>query len=378
MRSSIQLTLFAAVMLGTTAGCESSSPAEQSGNQCTPSTGVGATMCEADKGLTVLDNPTCKPGTTDYQPRDNGSANDTWAACISDDNTYHPFNPSVGSNARTEAFEEMSVLLGFGGNKVPACDDFLKAKEAYAQPEGLGSRIARREDVHYPPVMKDGKEVACRDLSASEIQQNPDRCISQAKIQPLIEKAMNDGATGKDPVLNAARVEAAALWFSYVSIYKEIETCGTEDKEDCDSATGYYGGVQTRDNPIGFGSYVRARSPQAHDRVWDGLLAARCWRDLDQDMPAKNTALMKQAMDQTDRAALRGLALIVRERFQNAPTCPVALESVRILGPVLNRAAMATDPANAAVLAAEVARSDGAAINVKAASDAIDALFPCP
>jgi hypothetical protein len=226
-------------------------------------------------------------------------------------------------------------------------------------------------------VQKGGKETACRDLTAEEIKQNSDRCISQAKIQPLVETALSDGAQGKEPVLNAARVEAGLLWFFYVSVYKEMQTCSTT-KEDCDSSTAYYSGVQTRENPLGLGRYVKARSPQAHDRVWDGLLAGRCWRDLDQALPATNLTMMQQAMDQTDRALVRGLALIVRDRLQNAASCPIAFETVRILGPVLARAAQAADATNAAVLAAEVAKSDGASVGVKAATDAIDSLFACP
>lgn len=356
--------------------CESDDPAEQPLNTAgaAGTAGSGDTgVCEADKGLTAMDNASCQPLATDYMPRENGSKDDTWAACISDNNAYAPFNASVGSNARAAAFEEIGKLLGFGGSKVPTPQNFLDAKVLYSVEEGLQSRISRREDVHYPPAPK-----TCRDLTAEEIAQNPDRCVSQARIQPLVETAFNDGAQGKDPVLNAARIEAGLLWFFYISVYKEIETCGSEDKEDCDSSTGYYGGVQTRENPIGFGRYVKALSPQAHDRVWDGLLAARCWRDLDQDLPSKNQEMMLQAMNQTDRATMRGLALIVRNRVQNAASCGVAHETSQILGRILLREAKVRDPAMAATLETQLSKATGAEVDVKATTDALDALFPCP
>lgn len=372
---SIVLTIMAA---GSVAACESANPAESGLDAGGAGGGSGAQSCEADKGLAVRDAPSCTPLATDYQPRDHASSNDTWPACISDDGAYHPFDASVGSNARTAAFVEMGKLLGFGGGKVPTPNDFLDAKVAYSQPEGLQSRLSRREDTHFPAVMLEGKETACRDLTADQIQANPDRCVGPAFLEPLIETALNEGAKGSDPVLNAARVEAGLLWFFYIAVFKEIETCGTGDKKDCDSSTGYYGGAQTRANPIGFASYVKARSSQAHDRVWDGLLAVRCWRDLDSTVPLGNLDLRKQAQAQVDRAMLRGLALIVRERLQNVAACGAAFETVRVLGPALHRAAAEIDKAQAATLAAEVAKKDAVAVDVKAATAALDALFPCP
>lgn len=368
------LPLVAAAAL---AACESSDPAESGLDAGGAGGGSSSAACDAEKGRTVMDAPSCKALATDYSPA-NGSKDDSWAACVSDDGVYHPFNASVGSNARMAAFDEMATLLGFGGKKSPTPQEFLDAKVAYSQPEGLQSRVARREDTHYPPVLVNGEKKACRDLDAATIAANADRCVGQAKIQPLVEAALNAGAKGDDPALNAARVEAGLLWFAYVSVFKEIETCGTGDKEDCDSATGYYAGGQTRDNPVGFGRYVKAISPQAHDRVWDGLLAVRCWRDLDQAMPEGDTPMREQAQQQVDRATLRGLALVVRERLQNAPTCGVAHESFQLLGAVLLRAAKERDAAKAAVLATEVAKTVKGEIDVKAATDALDALFPCP
>jgi hypothetical protein len=372
MRSLISLLLVAALPL-TGMACESSDPEEKNLAPAGAGGSSGMAACDPAPALVQRDGASCMPLATDYRPRDNASADDMWPACISDDGVYHAFNPSVGSNARAAAFEEMSAKLGFGGTKAPTPQEFLDAKVAYSQPEGLQSRVARREDVHYPPAPKQ-----CRDLSGEELAAYPDRCVSQNKIQPLVETALNEGALGKDPVLNAARVEAGLLWFFYVSVYKEMETCGTEDKEDCDSATGYYGGVQTRENPIGFGKYVKARSQQAHDRVWDGLLAGRCWRDLDQALPNADDAMRQRAMDQTDRATMRGLSLIVRERLENAKTCGAAWETGRILGRVLLREANVRDPGSAAKLQAELDRDGPESLDVESATGSLDTIFPCP
>lgn len=88
------------------------------------------------------------------------------------------------------------------------------------------------------------------------------------KIEPMLNDAFAAGAAGKDPVLNAARVEAALLWFLFVSPYKETRTCATA-QADCDSGWAYYtGGDDDRTlEGRGFARYVRARSKQAHDAI---------------------------------------------------------------------------------------------------------------
>ena len=271
-----------------------------------------------------------------------------------------------------------ATLLGFGGTKTPTQQDFLDAKVAYSQAEGLQSRLSRREDNHYPPATKGGVAVQCRDLTADEQKAFPDRCVGPVKIQPLIEDALNDGTLGTEPELNATRVEAGLLWFLMISVHKETDTCGSSALADCDSATAYFAGKQSREDPLGFGRYVKARSPQAYDRGWDALLAARCWRDLDSALPATDTTMWHNVLSQLDHAILRGFALIVRDRLQNVTSCPLAFESVRILGPVLDRAAREKDPTKAATLLAEVSKTDASQVNVATATTALDALFDCP
>jgi len=319
------------------------------------------------------DDPACTAASGDFIP---GDANDGWAACISDDNSYHRFDVNISSIARVAGFEAIAKLLLRDGS-APSKQDFISARLAYSQPEGLDSRVSRREDEHFKATTK-----KCSDMQPPEIAANADRCVGQAQLQPLLNAAFKDGADGIDPLLNAARIEAALLWFFYVSTYKEAVTC-TAKQKDCDSAWAYYTGGEKRIGGAGLSRYISTVSKQAHDRVWDGVLALRCWRDLDQSVPATNTAMRDRALAQLDRALLRGLALIVKSRLAAidgetcAPQKPALWLTARILGQVLLREADVQDKAQAAILRAELKKDSGTA-DVKAVVAAIDRLFPCP
>lgn len=328
--------------------------------------------CDIDVGIKDMSGPMCMPLADDYTPRDNASANDTWPACISDQNKYVPLDPNISSVARSAAFEKISELLGFGGLKVPTPQDFLDSRVQYSLTEGIESRVSRREDNHYPAAPK-----LCRDMTADELAQYPDRCVGQNKIQPILNAAFEAGIKGEEPVLNAARIEAALLWFFYISTYKEALSAA-ETPVDTDSCWAYYTGGEPRENPIAFASYVQPRSQEAHDRIWDALLAVRCWRDLDNPTgPAMDLTTQARAVAQLDRALLRGVALILRQRVQ-ALSCDISRESVEILGGVLVREAEARDPAQAAIFKAEVSKRRPEAIDAAKLTAAIDALFPCP
>jgi hypothetical protein len=88
-------------------------------------------------------------------------------------------------------------------------------------------------------------------------------------------------------------------------------------------------------------------------------------------------ALRDRARAQLDRALLRGMALILRQRIERSD-CVAAWETVKILGTILDREATARDPANAAILRAEVQKPSAADVDVAAATGALDAIFPCP
>ena len=332
--------------------------------------GVVVVPCDGYDKVTPLDGAGCKAAATDFLPKT--PAADTWAACVSDDNLYHPFDPSVSSNLRTIAFDGIGKLLGFGTVSAPGSKAFVDAQLLYLQAEGIESRVSRREDEHYPKAPD-----SCNKLAPAVLAMYPDRCVGPAQIQPLINKAFEDGIAGVDPGGNAARIEAALLWFFYVSAYKEPHTCAAV-QVDCDSATGYYAGTQKRDDALGLAGYVKARSPQAHDRIWDGLLAMRCWRDLDNPAgAAADLPLRDLAIKQLDGALLRGVALILRQKIEHLGCEPGSI-GAKILGHVLDREATLRDPAKATVLRAELAKAKAEDVDTKAAIAAIDAIFPCP
>jgi len=320
-----------------------------------------------DANVAQSDNAACMQAGTDYQP---GKA-DTWAACLSDDGAYHPFDANISTIARVAAFEEIAELLGFGEGIAPTSAAFVNARLAYSVDQGLESRVSRREDEHYPKAAK-----KCQDMTAAELATNPDRCVGPVKIQPILNAAFQDGIDEKEPALNAARVEAALLWFLYVSVYKEAITCAAV-QVDCDSSYAYYSGGELPEMGLGLSRYTRARSQQADDFVWNGVLGVRCWRDLDNPAgAAMDTALQTKATTQLDRGLLRAMALIVRQRAEALP-CDTAWETVKILGPVLDREATVRDAESAQVLRDQLAKGkDG--IDVALFASALDKVFPCP
>jgi hypothetical protein len=318
----------------------------------------------------------CAPLATDYQPR---TGTDDWPACISDDNTYHQIGASISTVARIAAFEQIADLLWRRATP-PGPADFTSARVSYTETNGLDSRVQRREDLHYPAVpAADG---ACTDAGVPELY--PDRCVGPARILPILNQAFADGPTTTEPLVAAARIEAALLWFLYLSPYKESFTC-TDTPADCDSAWAYYTGGEDRSAGLGLATYVRDLDAETHDRIWDGLLAVRCWKNLDNETGVStDLATRDRARAQLDRALIRGVALIVRDRFDDLRAATTDeqrradWEFLKLLGGVLDREAVARDPANAEVLRVELGRSDPAVVDIDAAQEAIDLLFPCP
>jgi hypothetical protein len=370
------VTLAVALVIGTTS-CEDDDPSPTVNSDRPDAAGDMATstagLCAPDEMVVpIATAASCAPAPTDYAPRQAASAQDQWAACVSDSNEYVPFNTSISSLARVGAWEEMGRVLGFGTAKAPTPAEFTEARVIYTREQGIESRVSRREDEHYPAVGK-----LCRDMSPDEQQANADRCVGPVKIRPILNAAFLDGINGVEPTVNAARIEAALLWQFYISAFKEA-TSSADAAVDTDSMWAKYTGGEPRTGGLGLARYVRARSLETHDRIWDGLLAVRCWRDLDNPTgPAMDLNMRNLARAQLDRALLRGMALIVRQRAALLP-CRNSFETVKILGRMLGREAALRDPAAATVLAAEVDKADPAMVDKAALVGALDQLFPCP
>lgn len=333
--------------------------------------GTDAPTCQPRNPDEVPDAMACTPDATDYSP----CADDDWDACISDDGEYHGIEATISTVARVEAFEEIAGLL-FDPKQDASSDDFLAARLIYQEEEGLDSRVVRRYDPHFDAP--DGTDCTLPDAPAME----PDYCVGPAKLQPLLLDAFNAGIMGDAPRAQAARIEGALLWFLYVSTYKESLTC-TEVAKDCDSAYAYYAGGESARGGIGLSRRVREADPYAHDRAWDGLLAVRCWRDLDDAEVAEDTALRDRARTQYDRAVLHGVASIVRGAIEQTADTTGDEQAYHwalagTLGQALDRAMREDSTTDADALAAELAKVDPADADFDAAASAIDAVFDCP
>ncbi len=238
---------------------------------------------------------------TDYSP----GADDDWPACISDDGKFHPINPDISAVARTKVFEEIGALLfREGADGSPA--DFLAARKLYDEDEGIGSRVVRRYDPHYQT--KEGADCT----KAADVEANPDYCAGPAKILRIVQAALKNGYEGKEPRWQAGRLEGALLWFSTISAYKETLSCAAEKLEDCDSAYGYYDGAGLA---LGLGRHIREVDPKAYAAAVTGALAVRCWRDVDDAVPATNLTLSEAARTQFDRAVVRGALSVLQARI---------------------------------------------------------------
>jgi hypothetical protein len=326
----------------------------------------------------------CMAAATDYTPRENMSMNDPYPMCISDatPDRYSQIGASVSTIARIAAFEEIAQRLFIAG--APSNQAFIDARAQYELAEGLGSRASRREDEHYPPA-----PMACN-AAGFDPTQFPERCVGPVKLVPLVQSALMTGSASADARerrLAAARVEAGLLWFLYVSVHKEATTCKAAPA-DCDSHWAYYTGGEHRDAGKGFARYVRALDLETHQRIFDGILAVRCWRGLDvvadPDDDAMYAAFRTQAIAQLDTAAIRGVVLIIKSRLlrlesQTGVDAEVTWEMLRNYGPVLHRAANAQGGQAATDWTTEIAKPgvpDQAARNKM--HRALDVLFPCP
>jgi hypothetical protein len=134
----------------------------------------------------------------------------------------------------------------------------------------------------------------------------------------------------------------------------------------------------------GMARYVRALDVETHHRVWDGILAVRCWRDLDNPTGvATDLEMRDRAASQMDRAGLRGVALIVRDRAADLATLTgddltVAWAFLQVLGPVLDRDASLRDSTLAAQLRGELSLANPASVDPDVIINALDQLYPCP
>ena len=351
--------------------------------------------------ISPIDEAACEALATDYQPRVNMSKDDMWAACVTDNGIYKQIDAKVpGSVARVVQYETAAKLLWRDG-VVPTKEDFTAARDAYITPEGLESRLVRREDLHYPaipmnewdPQVDSDKQCTVEALW----KKYPERCIGPSTMKPAIEAAFTAGQTEDgDPQIHAATIRAHLDWFMYLSVYKEAETCASVKAADCDSMWAYYNGGETIDKGIGIAAELRATSKNTHERIHDGILAVRCWRDHEQTMgmypllpmiDAEGKAEFERGFEQLDEALHRGFALLIRNQLvtymegscgDNDAYLPAVWQYLKITGPALQREADERDAGAAAALKTLWAAAEPTLPELEAGLAALDAIFPCP
>lgn len=317
------------------------------------------------------DPGSCAADATDYAPGED----DAWDPCISDDGRYHRVQPTISSIARVMAFEEIADLL-FTPDADPSSDAFVQARMIYQEDEGLDSRVVRRYDPHYD--VPDGTDCTADGVPATY----PDYCVGPAQLQPLLLDAFNAGIAGTDPRINAARIEAGILWFLYVSSFKESLTC-TNKAKDCDSSYAYYTGGEPARCGIGLARYIAEHDPYAHDRAWDGALAVRCWRDIDDAEVATMLDLRDRARHQYDQALIDGVAAVLRARLELVGTTTGDVQAyhwafVQVLANPVLREMGDRSASDADTLRTEIDKDDPTTVDVDGALAAVDAAFDCP
>lgn len=342
--------------------------------------------------LTAHDDSGCGPAATDYQPLSN-AAGDGWPECVTDDGAYHVIDSTPSSIARVEAYEEAMEHLAA---RAPTPEDFTAARAAIAREEGLESRLVRREDLHYPPIPESewdpGVDPDKQCTVDGNISRFPERCAGPGRILPIINDAFAAGQLGDgSPVVAKAQIQAALLWFLHLSVYKEANTCLLKAK-DCDSAWAYYTGGFDRAGGIGLAGELRGLSELAHQRVWDGFSAYRCWRELYpietypsiDDVDAEGQALQANADAQLDDALWYGWSRIVRDRMEQlGNVCDEDAEAawafLRIAGPVLAEEASRVDSGAGTSLGSFFANAEiPATEDLQGIADTIDSVFGCP
>lgn len=369
-------------------------PQDEQGDETGDGDGDGDVVGDpCDPADDAVDESGCAALDSDYTP--SNSDGDMYPACISDGGVYELVDAPPSTIARVEAYDQIAALLWENG--APTADDFTMARSLYELEEGLGSRVDRREDLHYPeipmaewdPGLDPDKQCSNETLAESY----GDRCVGPAKMRPLINEAFIAGMSGDgDPNVHAARIEATLAWFFYLSVYKEAYTC-THTPKDCDSSWAYYaGGAQADGALIGFAEFVNRYSPTTHQRIFDGVLAVRCFRDLYSiddyptyaDLPADGQQLFDMAWEQLDDALARGFAITLRQHLlaHDDEQCSAATEAnwafVQIVGEALDRELRERDDAAADELLGIYELTAPATEDVERAVELIDQVIDCP
>jgi hypothetical protein len=357
--------------------------------------------------------PVCMPGATEFQPRSMAARVAPWNMCpmgVPNADTWVAFAMDINAANRVQTIDVLDRPGAlFDPTRDPAPMEFINADMIF-QSNGVAARFQRRPDEHYGPAPGIPLDAAYQDFcrNAANAMANRDYCAGPNFLNPVYVAGITAGMSGMPAPsrIHAARIQAAYYWWAYLSIYKESLTCAPV-VADCDASFGYFSGGAARNamTQYGLGRALLALGDPgraAFDRIWDGLLAVRCWRDQDggRAVPpanATNAMLREQARNQLETAITRGMALLIQARLRAfASTEGNAMRAAErqahaawlgVIGPLLARAIEVWVPArypnsNAMVRAramAALARGEmiSSAEAGRTASD-LEAIFPCP
>lgn len=340
----------------------------------------------------------CMKQEKDYTQNPNTRDMTLWGVSCSADTSSNFSSVSSESPAdviaQMDALERIRTVLE---NASVSKQRFIEAENEYKEPNGIQTALARVADYHdtqYPL----GKADTC--LIKPITNECASVCVGTTQIEPIIQEAFAQAKSGNNLYVQAARLDAALLWFNYVSIYASMYL-GRENPQGIDSARAYYAGGQTPSGAgIGISKYFKQLKPltlsqgqTTDEKVWDGLRALRCWREkLGDSTPvvnpiddSENDTRWKAARDQTDRALLAGIAAIVQMRLTNlinekeAEVKSAHWAFVQTLGRFLLRAAenAAPDTDGATLLENELMKTDAAQVNASEILTAFQNEFPC-
>ena len=166
-----------------------------------------------------------------------------------------------------------------------------------------------------------------------------------------------------------------------MSTYKEANSCASK-KKDCDSNWAYYTGGFQKDGGTSLSGYVRALEPRTHARVFDGILAVRCWRDKDTEEPSTDPDTHSKALLQLDRALDRALVVIVINRLNQWNAADGDEKAahwafLQVLGPAADRLIRARDTEAADTLMSAWS-SDGTNTGSADLIAILNRVVPCP
>lgn len=371
----------------------------------------------------------CMPAATDFLPRTAMASWMTpWNGCmaVTNANAYPYFSGSASAPVRVARLGALDAPGGFfDPTRDPAPTEFVAAAadagantsaEFLFRDTGVATRYQRRADEHYAVptglVLNSTYQDFCG--MAANAMANPDYCAGPTALNGVLNDSLAAGMAGMGSArVHAARIQATYQWWLFISSHKESLTCAPVSA-DCDSAAGYYTGTASRNDATQYG-LARAlialgdAGRAAHDRIWDGLLAVRCWRDMDggrtsdggTTVPATNEALREQARMQLDAALTRGIVMIVQARLRAFASTDgdVARAAERaahaawigVVGPLLANgierwsrgswaARRASAPAGVVSRVVTELRAGASITTTQAgrASADLEALFPCP